>query len=302
MKRIVTVQDISCVGKCSLTVALPVISAMGVETSVIPTAVLSTHTAFKNFTFEDLTSNITPVCEHWKNEKFHFDAIYTGYLGSFEQINLMHNFIEEFGKTDTLTIVDPCMADFGKLYSGFTKEFALEMAKLCSKANVILPNMTEASFLLDVPYIEKGYSVSYIKDLLKKLASLGPKKVILKGVEFDKDSIENESDESNELKGLKNCDGKIGIAAYDSEQNRFSWYFHKKMPQNFHGTGDIFASVFTGAITRGIPFEQSYSLAADFVVESIKYTLEDKNGRWYGVNFESAFPYLIERLGKYKIL
>ena len=145
MKRIITVQDISCVGKCSLTVALPVISAMGVEACVLPTAVLSTHTAFKGFTFRDLTSDIQPICDHWKAEKIHFDAIYTGYLGSFEQLDLMHKLIADFGGADTLTIVDPCMADNGKLYTGFTQEFAFAMAKLCAKANVIVPNLDRKS-------------------------------------------------------------------------------------------------------------------------------------------------------------
>ena len=141
MKRIITVQDISCVGKCSLTVALPIISAMGTEACVLPTAVLSTHTMFKGFTFRDLTADITPVCEHWKKENIRFDAVYTGYLGSFEQIDLMHTLFDEFGK-DALKIVDPCMADNGKLYPGFTPEFALAMAGLCSKADVLVPNLT----------------------------------------------------------------------------------------------------------------------------------------------------------------
>lgn len=285
MKRIITVQDISCVGKCSLTVALPVISAMGVEACVLPTAVLSTHTAFKGFTFRDLTSDISPIMQHWKEEKIHFDAIYTGYLGSFEQLELMHKLIDNFGSTDTLTIVDPCMADNGNLYSGFTQDFAYAMAKLCSKANVIVPNLTEASYMLGIPYKSEGYDVDYIKNLLKNLAALGCEKVILKGVEF--------SEDQDEVKGVK---GKIGIAAYDSRTERFSWYFHKKMSQSFHGTGDIFASVLTGALVRGLPLENAYSLAADFVVESIKASLSHEDYNWYGVDFESAFPYLIKRL------
>lgn len=286
MKRIVTVQDISCVGKCSLTVALPIISAMGVETCVLPTAVLSTHTAFKGFTFRDLTRDISSITNHWKEEKIHFDAIYTGYLGSFEQLDLMHSFIDDFGSTDTLTIVDPCMADNGKLYSGFTQDFAYAMAKLCSKANVIVPNLTEASFMLGIPYKEKDYDLEYIKGILKALSEFGAEKVILKGVEFAQDQ--------NEVKGVK---GKIGIAAYDSRTERYSWYFHKKMPQSFHGTGDIFASVLTGALMRNLPLENAYSLAADFVVESIKATLSHKDYNCYGVEFESAVPYLIKRLG-----
>ena len=144
-------QDISCVGKCSLTVALPILSAMGIETAVIPTAVLSTHTMFQGFTFHDLTKEILPITEHWKKEGFTFNAVYTGYLGSFEQLNCAARLFDDFGK-DGLKIVDPCMADNGKLYAGFTVEFAKEMAKLCAKADIICPNLTEASFLLDIPY------------------------------------------------------------------------------------------------------------------------------------------------------
>ncbi|MCR5436030.1 MAG: pyridoxamine kinase [Treponema sp.] len=284
MKRIITIQDISCVGKCSLTVALPIISAMGVEACVLPTAVLSTHTAFKGFTFRDLTQDIKPICEHWKNEKIHFDAIYTGYLGSFEQLDLMKQLIDDFGGKDTITIVDPCMADNGKLYPGFTQEFAFAMAKLCSKANVIVPNLTEASFMLGVPYVASGYDQAYIEDMLRKLAELGAKKVVLKGIEFEKDQ-----------KSLKKVEGKIGVASYDAEQDKFSWYFHKKMPVSFHGTGDIFASVLTGALMKGFTLEKSYSLAADYVVESIKATLSHKDYNWYGVDFEAAMPYLVKR-------
>ena len=287
MKRIITIQDISCVGKCSLTVALPIISAMGVEACVLPTAVLSTHTAFQGFTFRDLTSDISPICKHWQDEKFHFDAIYTGYLGSFEQLNLMHNLIDDFGSTDTLTIVDPCMADNGNLYHGFTQDFAFAMAKLCSKANVIVPNLTEASFMLGIPYQSTGYDIEYIKKILKDLAALGCQKVVLKGIEF--------AENQEELKGIV---GKIGVAAYDSQTQKFSWYFHKKMPQNFHGTGDIFASVLTGALMKNIPLEKAFAIAADFVVESIKCTLAEENYNWYGVNFEQAFPYLFKRLEK----
>lgn len=276
MKRIITVQDISCVGKCSLTVALPVISAMGVEACVLPTAVLSTHTAFKGFTFRDLTSDLPSITEHWKNEKIHFDAIYTGYLGSFEQINLMHSLIGDFGGGDTRVIVDPCMGDNGALYSGFTQDFAKAMAGLCAKADVIVPNLTEASFMLGIPYVEQGYTKDYIEELVKKLAELGARRVVLKGVSFD--------------------DKKLGIVCYDSQNEKITWYFHEKMPQSFHGTGDIFASVLTGALVRGKTLEESCRLAADFVVESIKATLSHKDYNWYGVDFESAIPFLISKL------
>ena len=284
MKRIVTIQDVSCVGKCSLTVALPIISAMGVETAIIPTAVLSTHTMFQGFTFRDLTSDINPIMEHWKKEGFKFDAIYTGYLGSFEQIDLMHSLFEQFGKS-SLKIVDPCMADNGKLYPGFTPQFAKKMAGLCADADIIVPNLTEASFLLDIPYVGSGYDEAYIIDLLKKLAALGARQVVLKGIQFATDQ--------KTLIGVK---GKIGIASYNSETGKISWYFHRKMRQSFHGTGDIFASVMTGALMRGLSLEKSYALAGDFVVESIKKTLSHVDHNNYGVDFESAFPMLVRRL------
>lgn len=274
MKRIVTVQDISCIGKCSLTVALPIISAMGVEACVLPTAVLSTHTAFEGFTFRDLTDDIPSVMEHWKSEKIHFDAIYTGYLGSFKQIELMYQFIAEFGGKGTITIVDPCMADNGKLYTGFTTEFSSAMKNLCSKAEVILPNMTEACFLLGIPYKASDYDKEYVQKILKDLSSLGARKVILKGVSFSQD--------------------KMGIASYDSTTDSYGWYFHEKLGTGFHGTGDIFASVMTGALMRGLSLEKSYRLAADFVVDCIKNTLSHKDYNWYGVDFESALPKLIK--------
>ncbi len=272
MKRIITVQDISCVGKCSLTVALPVISAMGVEACVLPTAVLSTHTAFKGFTFRDLTGDLPAITKHWQQEKISFDAIYTGYLGSLEQIDLMHKLITDFGGGSTRVIVDPCMADNGSLYSGFTPDFAKAMAGLCSKADVIVPNMTEASFLLGVPYIASGYDKEYIEDLLQKLAALGARRIVLKGISFD--------------------DKKIGIASYDSDSQKTIWYFHERMPQNFHGTGDIFASVLTGALVRDFSLDKACRLAADFVVEAIKATLSHKDYNWYGVDFESALHML----------
>ena len=200
----------------------------------------------------------------------------------------MKKLIDDFGGKGTLAIVDPCMADNGKLYPGFTQEFAFAMAKLCAKADIVVPNMTEASFMLGVPYRAGGtYDEAYLKKIMKDIAALGAKKVVLKGVEFPKDQP-----------SFKNVVGKIGIVAYDAEKDAFSSYFHEKVDQNFHGTGDIFASVFTGAYLRGLTLEGSYSLAADFVVEAIKETMRHENHNWYGVDFEAVFPYLIKRLEK----
>lgn len=286
MKRIATIQDISCVGKCSLTVALPIISAMGVETAVLPTAVLSTHTMFQGFTFRDLTADIAPICAHWKKENLRFDAIYTGYLGSFEQIELVKQIFADFGSA-ALKIVDPCMADNGKLYPGFTPEFAAAMARLAATADVLVPNLTEAAFLLNEPMLANGYSAEEVTALLRRLANLGSKKIVLKGIEFQTPQPE-----------LPETNGKIGIVSFDSESGQVRWYFHKKMEQNFHGTGDIFASVLTGALMRGRSLENAYALAGDFVAEAIAATLKNENHNWYGVDFEAVFPYLWQRLSE----
>ncbi len=275
MKRIVTVQDISCIGKCSLTVALPIISAMGVETAVVPTAVLSTHTAFKGFTFRDLTSDIKPIADHWKQEELGFDAIYTGYLGSFEQLELVSEFFDDFGTSDNMIIVDPVMGDYGKLYPGFTQEFADKMAELCGKADIIVPNMTEASFMLGIDYKET-YDEAYAKDILKKLCSKGAKKAVLTGINY--------------------VDGKIGVMCYDSKTETYSTYFRDKINASYHGTGDVFASTLTGALVRGFSFEKALEIAVDYTVECIKATNEDSNSRWYGVNFEETIPYLVNRI------
>lgn len=276
MKRIVTIQDISCFGKCSLTVALPIISAMGVEAAILPTAVLSTHTGgFKNFTFRDLSEDIPKIFNHWESENIKFDAVYTGYLGSFEQIDLMKEFIDKKPQ-DTLAFVDPAMADNGNLYPGFTPEFAKHMATLCAKADIIVPNLTEASFMLGIDYVESGYDKAYIEDVLKKLTVLGAKKAVLTGVSFDPD--------------------KLGVAMYDSENDEFFYYFTDKIDAKFHGTGDIFSSVCVGAIMRGKSLKNALEIAADYTVECIKLTMPDRDKHWYGVEFERAIPYLVKRL------
>lgn len=277
MKRIVTVQDISCIGKCSLTVALPIISAMGVEAAVLPTAVLSTHTAFKGFTFRDLTSDIRPIADHWKNESIDFDAVYTGYLGSFEQLKLVSDFIDDFSTEENLIIIDPVMGDFGKLYPGFTQEFADKMADLCGKADIIVPNMTEASFMLRIEYKE-NYDEAYVKDILKKLCENGAKKAVLTGINY--------------------VEGQIGVMCYDSQTDTYSTYFREKVNASYHGTGDVFASTLTGALVKGFSFEESLKIAVDYTVECIRATNEDKNSHWYGVNFEETIPYLINRISK----
>ena len=277
MKKILTIQDISCVGKCSLTVALPIISAMGVETAIIPTAVLSTHTMFSGFTCKDLTDQIVPIAEHWKKENFHFDAIYTGYLGSFEQISIVSKFFEDFKTPDNLIVVDPVMADNGKLYPAFDEAYAKENAKLCGKADLIVPNITEASFMTGLPY-KTEYDRSYILDMLKALAQLGPKYAVLTGVSFRPN--------------------QIGIMGMNSETGETFEYYTDKVPVSYHGTGDIFSSTVVGALTRGKSMPEAFSIACDYTRQTIDYTYRTPGTNSYGVDFEVTLPDLVERINR----
>lgn len=274
MKRIVTIQDISCIGKCSLTVALPIISAMGIETAIVPTAVLSTHTQFKNFTFRDLSEDIPLIQKHWKEENFKFDGIYTGYLGSIEQITMLKDFFKTFKTNNNFIFIDPVMGDNGKLYVGFNQEFADKMAKLCKMADIIVPNLTEASAMLNREYKER-YTEEEIKRILIDLSNLGPKKVVLTGVSF----------KVNEL----------GVMSYDKNTNKFFSYFREKIPVKYHGTGDIFSSTLVGAIVNGNSVEEALKIAVDYVWETIKDTYKTNKEDAYGVNFESKIPYLIKK-------
>ena len=277
MKRILTVQDISCVGKCSLTVALPIISAAGVECGVLPTAVLSTHTMFPKFTFCDLTDEIEPITSTFSELDLDFDAIYTGYLGSFRQLELVSAMFDRFRKEDNVIVIDPVMADNGQLYRGFTEEFAEKMAQLCGKADLIIPNLTEASFMLGFEY-HPDYDEDYIRYALKKLTGLGCKRAALTGISLE--------------------DGKIGVYYYDSITDSYYSYFNEYLPVSYHGTGDIFASATVGALMRGLSYEDALTLATDYTLECMKLTMADPDRRTYGVNFEEALPMYISRIPK----
>ena len=275
-KRAVTIQDISCFGKCSLTVALPIISAAGIETCAIPTAVLSTHTGgFTGYTYRDLTEDIAPIAAHWKTLDLKFDAIYTGYLGSFEQLRLVADFFDAF-KGDGMILVDPAMADNGILYGGFSPDFPAGMAKLCGKADLIVPNLTEAAFMLGEKFAGDTYDSAYIEGLMKRLAGLGPKQVVLTGVSFAPD--------------------KLGAACYDAATGKVDYYFNERVPGYFHGTGDVFASALLSAVLRGKPLPAAIKVATDFTLESIKRTAAAKTEPRCGVNFEQSLPNFIKSL------
>ena len=272
-KRILTIQDISCVGQCSLTVALPIISACGIETAILPTAVLSTHTAgFKGFTVLPLTDEFPKIAEHWKKENIAFDCVYTGYILK-DQMQIVDKIIKEFNKG--LKIIDPVMADNGEFYYGFDENFAAEMANLCVEADVILPNLTEAAFLLGEKPVLCGYDEAYVERLLKRLYNnLKVKEIVLTGVSYDKD--------------------KLGVAVFDGETVKY--YFSERIKRNFHGTGDIYSSAFTGALLSGLSVFDSAKIAVDFTVDSMKRTLDFAEEHGYGVFFEQALPGLINQI------
>lgn len=274
-KKIVTIQDISCVGQCSLTVALPIISACGIETCVLPSAVLSTHTGgFTGYTFRDLTEDMPAIKDHWVKENIKFDAIYTGYLGSTKQIEYVEDIFNAVGTENCVKIVDPAMADNGKLYYGFDMEFVETMKGLCAKADYVIPNITEACFLTGVEYKEE-YDRAYVDLLLEKFVEMGCKNVIFTGISYEQ--------------------GKTGVVVF--ENGKYSYYEHEKLPNSCHGTGDIYASAFTGALVRGKTAYEAAKIAADYAVECIKNTAELDN-HWYGAAFEPVLGKLIAAINE----
>lgn len=274
-KKILTVQDISCVGQCSLTVALPILSACGLETCILPSAVLSTHSVgFTDYTFRDLTDDMPKIQEHWQREGIMFDAIYTGYLGNIKQIDQVKQIFSSMGTKECIRFVDPVMADGGKLYPGFDESYVAAIKKLCQSADVILPNITEACLLTGTDYKEK-YDEAYIHTLMQKLSQLGAGSVIMTGVGYASD---------------KTC-----IVAYDNGQ--YYYYEHDKIDTICHGTGDIFASALVGAVMNGLSIETSIKIAADYTLQCIVNTQEDKK-HWYGVHFEPVLHQLISYINE----
>lgn len=277
-KRLIAVNDISGFGKCSLTVALPIISAAGVETVCMPTAVLSTHTGgFTGYTYRDLTCDMPAMGEHWKSIDIRPDAIYTGFLGSFEQIDIVKKIVRDFKREDNLFIADPCMADHGKMYTVFDMKFAKAMASLCAMADIILPNITEACFMVNEEVIEGVQTKGYIEGLLNKLLDMGAKNVILTGVSFEESML-----------GAA-CMGQDRVPHY---------YFENKLDGTYHGTGDVFASSFCGALLNDFSLHDAMGIAVRYVCDCIKRTQTMDRPIRYGVDFERGIPFYIKELGK----
>lgn len=276
-KRIAAIHDISCFGRCSLTVALPIISAGGIEVSAIPTAVLSTHTGgITGYTFRDLTEDILPIAEHWQSLNLNFDGIYTGFLGSFEQIDIVLELFRKFRQKDNLFVVDPVMADNGVLYKIFPDTFPSGMRKLCNQADVIIPNITEATLLLDEPYQEGPYTREYIEKLVRGLSKLGPKQIVLTGVYFD--------------------DQQLGAASYNAEKDEMDFAFAQRIEGYFHGTGDVFGSALVAALLNNKSLSQAVAIAVDFTVKSIERTKQAGTDIRFGVNFEQGLLDLAQKL------
>ncbi len=272
-KKVLTIQDISCVGQCSLTVALPILSACGMETCILPSAILSTHTAgFHGFTFCDLTDNMPEIQKHWQKEKIKFSTIYTGYLGSTKQIGYVKDIFNTMGTSDCVRVVDPAMADNGKLYPAFDAEYVDAMKELCGSADILLPNITEGCFLADMEYREL-YDECYIRTLLEKLSLLGAKTIVLTGVGYVPE--------------------KTGVVVY--ENGEICYYEHDKISKGCHGTGDIYASAFTGALMNDKSIFEAAKIAADYTVKCIINTQGDAD-HWYGAKFETALRDLIDML------
>ena len=276
-KRVAAVHDISCLGKCSLTVALPIISSAGIECAVIPTAVLSTHTGgIDGYTFHDLTDEIIPIAEHWESLNLSFDAIYTGYLGSFEQLDIVSRVFDLIGAKDTLKVVDPVMADNGILYKSFSQDFPKCMKKLCAKADIIIPNITEAVLMLDKPYHAGPYTANYIESLLKEIGDIGAKQVVLTGVYYD--------------------EKQLGIATYDKNTGHIGYHLEDRIEGYYHGTGDIFGSALVAAILKDFGLIEAAEEAVRFTVGSIARTRVAGTDVRFGVDFENGLGELSTRL------
>lgn len=279
MKRILTIQDISCLGKCSLTIALPVLSAMGVETAILPTALLSTHTMFQGAVVTDLSDRMLPVIHHWEKEGIRFDAIYTGYLGSTAEIDMVIQSAAQLSTPETFLLVDPVMGDHGVLYRGFDDAYVEKTRELCAIADLILPNLTEASLLTGAPW-QEDCTQENAKQLLASLAALGPEKTVLTGISLQPDMT--------------------GAMGYDRTAGRFFSCQVPVVPAVCHGTGDLFASVTAGALLNGLNLEASVSLAARYTARTIEATLQEGRDRRFGLSFEKTLPELMTWLEEEK--
>lgn len=273
--KILTIQDLSCFGQCSITVALPVVSAFGIETAVLPSAVLSTHTSgFTDYTVRDLTDDLPDIRKHWESEGIYFDAVYTGFIASAEQMDYIKDIIDSRLKDGGKVFVDPAMADFGEFYNGFDQDFADRMGELCKLGDYILPNTTEACFILHRPWKEH-FTKEEMIEMAEELQNFTKRYVILKGYQND----------SNEM----------GMIVLDKKTSSIEIVYNDRIDYVSHGTGDVFASSFVGSVMVGKSPVQAAKIAGEFTKKAVEKTIGDKNHK-YGVKFEQAIPELQDLL------
>ncbi len=279
LKRIAAIHDISGVGKCSLTVALPVISASGVECAALPTALLSTHTGgFDNFTFRDLSEEMLPIARHWREEGIVFDGIYSGYLASSKQEEMLEEIIKLISNENTKVIVDPVMADNGSYYSKLGHDMCLAFRRLCGKAHIITPNITEAALLTGLPYREAPHERGYIDALVEGLAKLCGGIIAVTGVCPDNEHV--------------------GVYAVDMQSGESCFASGEAKEGVFCGTGDLFASALSALLLRGAGLKDAVETAVSLVNESIERTVLRGTPRRNGVDFEGALPNYIRRVSE----
>ena len=262
--RIAAIHDLSCFGRCSLTIALPVLSAMGCQCCPLPTALLSAHTGFPGNTFLDLTAEMGRIADHWTAMDLQFDAIYSGFLGSADQVDTVAHFFNTFKKSSTAVIVDPVMGDHGTAYRTCTPELCRGMRVLAENSDVITPNLTEAALLLDRPYEEIQRTDAY--EVVRRLSVGGRRSVV--------------------LTGYSSGPGQTGALCFDRDSGESKAVQTPREPQDFSGTGDLFASVLAGGVARGVPLFQAAQAAADFVRDCIARTLAEGLTEQDGVDFE----------------
>ena len=270
-KRAIAVHDISCVGRCSLTVALPVLSAAGLNTAVVPTALLSTHTGeFTGYTHLDLTSQLSPITRHLATLGLHYDTFYSGYLANGAQADEVLHMMDLLCDEETHIFVDPAFGDQGRMYSLMDESMPSQMRRLCSRARTIVPNVTEASYLLDIPYPGETADEACISSMCLQLRELGPENVVITDVNFQP--------------------GQTGVAICTRGMEKPVYLFRERFNRVFHGTGDVFASFLLGALMNDQPLVQAAATALDFTHRSIRATLESGEPLRYGVQFETVLP------------
>lgn len=279
-KRALIIQDISTIGRLSSMVAIPILSGSGINTSCLPTAILSTHTEPSGYFFKDLSEEMTEITNHWSSMGVKFDAIQTGYLGNEKQIKIVKKAFR-LSKKETIFVVDPAMADNGKMYKGINENMVKSMQDLCANADIIIPNLTEAHFLLGLEYQDKRSDIPYVESIIKKLVGKFENKYIV-------------------ITGVSNKENCYGSMCYDNTNGKIEYFQREYIQKSYYGTGDIFASVITASILNGKSIFDACDIATDFTQSCVKISYEMGYEKEDGVCFEKNIPILLKKLGKFK--